>query len=61
MKNKLKVRELIKPSQSGVENKDVVPYCTGYSRTASSTTCNSGYSTNLWCVTKPASEDEVLL
>ncbi|WP_300601934.1 hypothetical protein [Niabella sp.] len=68
---KLKMRDLIKPqgnSQEGLDKKlvdfknMVVPYCaSGYSSTSGGTACASGYKSNPWCTSKPASEDEVLL
>jgi hypothetical protein len=65
MTTKIKVRQLVKPKKSDqnemVESL-VVPFCgSGYRTGGGSTNCNSGYSSNLWCVTKPESEDEVLL
>lgn len=65
---KKKVRDLIKPQRidltlvgSNEYRNLVIPYCDkGYSNTSSGRTCESGYSSNAWCVTSPTEGDEVL-
>jgi hypothetical protein len=64
MKNEKKVRELIKPQkfdQKAFNESLAVPYCgSGYTTTGDSTSCSSGYSSNMWCTSSPTEEDEVL-
>jgi hypothetical protein len=72
MENVRRLRDLIKPQRidqngltGGSASNDslVVPYCSsGYSKDASgSVHCASGYSTNLWCVSKPSKDDDEVL
>ncbi|GAA4272634.1 hypothetical protein U6A24_09210 [Aquimarina gracilis] len=64
MKENQKIRELIKPQmfdQSEINDNLVTPFCSsGYSSQGSTVQC-SGYSTNLWCVSSPTEEDDILL
>jgi len=72
MQSGKKFRDLIKPQRvdqddlsgdSSVLNQSlVVPYCSsGYSSTGgNSISCASGYSSNIWCTSKPDEGDDLL-
>jgi len=68
MENQKTLRSLIKPQRidqhelnTNANNSLVVPYCSsGYSTGTSGTSCSSGYSSNAWCVSSPAPDDDVL-
>ncbi|HMI60057.1 MAG TPA: hypothetical protein VK518_04090 [Puia sp.] len=72
MQTEKKVRDLIKPQrvdqnqfagESKVQNQSlVVPYCgSGYTTWSDGTvSCASGYSSNLWCTSKPTEGDDLL-
>jgi len=65
MKKKLNV--LIKPQkfdQNDLDDELVVPYCSsGYKKTSSGVTCESGYSRNGWTgvVSSPEDNDDILI
>lgn len=62
---KIKLKALVKPqeySSQAMNEALVVPFCSQtYTHSPQTTVCSGTYSSNLWCVTKPADEDEVLL
>ncbi|GAA4272635.1 hypothetical protein U6A24_09205 [Aquimarina gracilis] len=65
MKEKQKIRELIKPQmfdQNELDDKLVVPYCSSnYSHSGSDVCSCNGYSSSAWCVSSPTEEDDILL
>jgi len=64
---KMRVKSLIKPQNFDHEELNdelVVPFCSsGYRKTSSGTTCESGYSYNPWggTVSSPEDNDDILI